>query len=96
MQLLRIATTGNYLTGISVYPNTQQTELRFSIPQDWQGKSLAFDLYNTHGNLLKEKTAADAGQTELLNISDVPVGIYLVKAVNGNETYSQKIVKLTN
>ncbi len=83
-------------SSIIVYPNPAQSELRITIPQNWQGKMISYNVYNLDGNLLKQKTASNAGQTELINISDLPVGIYVVKAANGNETSTQRIVKLSN
>jgi hypothetical protein len=83
-------------SNILAYPNPSQSELRITIPDSWQGKSVSYHVYNVHGSLLKQKICDNAGQMELLNIADLPVGIYIVKAVNGNQTSVQRIVKLNN
>jgi len=83
-------------SSILVYPNPAQSQLRITIPDSWQGKSISYNVYNVHGSLLKQKTTINSGQTELLNISDLPVGIYIIKAANGNQTSVQRIVKLNN
>jgi hypothetical protein len=83
-------------SGIVVYPNPSQSELRITIPDNWQGRAVSYNIYNIHGSLLKQKTSSNAGQTVLMNISDLPMGIYVVKAANGNETSTQRIVKLNN
>ena len=83
-------------SNISVYPNPAQSQLRITIPDSWQGKNISYHIYDVHGSLMKQKQSNNAGQTELLNIADLQVGIYIVKAVNGNQTSVQRIVKLNN
>ncbi|HXB44214.1 MAG TPA: T9SS type A sorting domain-containing protein [Puia sp.] len=84
------------LINVLVYPNPAQSELRITIPDSWQGKAVGYTIYDIHGSLIKQKLSSYAGQTELLNIADLPVGIYLVKAVSGNLASMQRIVKLNN
>jgi hypothetical protein len=95
VDLIRLSKQGEQ-SNILVYPNPAQSQLRITIPDSWQGKSISYNIYNIHGSLLKQKITSNAGQTELLNISDLPVGIYIIKAANGNQTSAQRIVKLNN
>ena len=95
IQLIRLSKQ-NEQSGIVVYPNPAQSQLRITIPDSWQGKSISYNIYNVHGSLIKQKISNNAGQTELINIADFPVGIYVIKAANGNETATQRIVKLNN
>jgi hypothetical protein len=95
VELIRLSKQ-NELSNILVYPNPAQSQLRITIPDSWQGKSISYNIYNVHGSLLKQKLTSNAGQTELMNIADLPVGIYIVKAVNGDQTSIKRIVKLNN
>jgi type IX secretion system substrate protein len=95
IELIRLSKQ-NSQSGILVYPNPAQSELRITIPDSWQGKSVSYHIYDVHGSLIKQKQSSNAGQTELLNIAELPVGIYIVKAVNGNQSSVQRIVKLNN
>ena len=73
-----------------------QVDENITIPDSWQGKLVSYHVYNVHGSLMKQKISSNAGQTELLNIADLPVGIYVVKAINGDQASVQRIVKLNN
>ena len=95
VELVRLSKQDAQLN-IVVYPNPAHSELRITIPDSWQGKSVAYHVYDVHGNLVKQKLTSNAGQTELLNIADLPVGVYVVSAVSGSQTSIQRIVKLNN
>ncbi|MBS1946479.1 MAG: T9SS type A sorting domain-containing protein [Bacteroidetes bacterium] len=84
----------NQSLNILVYPNPAHSELRITVPGSWQGKSIWFLVYNANGMVVQQKISSNAGQTELLNIADLPTGIYVVKAANGNEFSTKRIVKL--
>jgi len=95
VELIRIGKE-EQASNIMIFPNPTHSELRISIPDSWQGKSVSYNVYNVHGSLLKQKMTNNAAQTELMNIADLPVGIYVIKAENGNETSTKRIVKLNN
>ncbi|HLK28549.1 MAG TPA: T9SS type A sorting domain-containing protein, partial [Puia sp.] len=95
IELIRVSKQNNQ-SEILVYPNPAHSELRITIPDSWQGKSIAYHVYDVHGSLLKQKQVTNAGQTELVNVADLPLGIYVIKAMNGNEISTKRIVKLNN
>ncbi len=95
VELIRLG-NGGQTSNIMVYPNPTHSELRITIPDSWQGKSISYSIYNVHGSLLKQKMTSNAAQTELLNIADLPVGIYVINVINGNEISTKRIVKLNN
>jgi hypothetical protein len=78
---------------VSVYPNPAISELRVTIPSDWQNKPISYNIYNTNGVLIKQKISSNAGQTETLHVADLPVGMYIVKTENGHQTAVQKFMK---
>ncbi len=78
---------------VLVFPNPTSHELRITIPVNWQNKTIAYNVYNTNGILVKQKISSNAGQTEILPVADLPAGIYIIKTGNGSETTVQKFVK---
>ncbi len=79
--------------GISTYPNPVMSELRVTLPANWQNTKVVLDVYNTNGQIVKQVTASRAGQTEVLNMNGLPSGIYVVKATSGGESAVQRVVK---
>jgi len=78
---------------ILAYPNPVTTELRITLPQDWQDKKVSYGLYNVNGQLVKQFVNNKSGQTEIMNVSDIAAGLYMIKVSNGNESAVQRIVK---
>ncbi len=76
-----------------VYPNPAVNELRITLPSAWQNKQVSIDLINTNGQVAKHIVSTSAGQTETVSLSDVAVGLYIVRATNGTETSVQRIIK---
>jgi hypothetical protein len=76
--------------------NPKQSELRITIPQSWKGKTVYYEIYNEHEGLIKQKVSSNAIQTETLEITDLPVGRYMIKASNGSYSSEQRIVKLSS
>lgn len=95
IELIRLSNQSSQ-SNMLVYPNPAQSELRITIPNSWQGKTVLYHIYDVHGSLIKQKLSNNAGQTELLNIAELPVGIYIVSASNGDLILVQRIVKLNN
>jgi type IX secretion system substrate protein len=75
------------------FPNPASSEVRVTIPSDWQNKTVAYSIYNLNGSLVKQKVNSNAGQTESFYIADLPAGLYVIKAATGNETATQKFIK---
>jgi len=80
-------------TNLLVYPNPAQRELRITIPAEWQNKKVAYNVYNTNGILVKQKINSNAGQTETLQVDDLPAGVYIIKTANGSQITVQKFIK---
>jgi hypothetical protein len=78
---------------ILAYPNPATTDLRITLPSAWQNKQVVIDLINTSGQVAKHIVCSSAGQTQDLSISDISVGMYIVRATNGTETSVQRIIK---
>ena len=95
MSDIRIVRIGKSADGVKIlaYPNPVVNDVRVTIPQSWQGKSISYQLTNTNGQVIKSYTVQYAGQTEIINMSQVPAGMYVMRVINGNETAVQSVVK---
>jgi len=78
---------------LAIYPNPTSSDLRITIPTAWQNQTVAYNIYNTNGVLIKQKISSNAGQTETLHVADLPTGMYIVKTENGHQTAVQKFMK---
>jgi hypothetical protein len=78
---------------VLAYPNPVTDNLRITFPSAWQNKKVTIDLVNTNGQLVKRIMNNNAGQTEMLDVRDLSVGLYMVRVSNGSETAVQRIVK---
>jgi hypothetical protein len=78
---------------ITAYPNPVVNELHIFLPQSWQNQSVNGQLVNTGGRIIKTFIIQ---QAVTIMMSDVPVGTYYLKMVNGNEISTQSIVKTNN
>lgn len=81
---------------ISLYPNPVTDNLTISIPQSWQNKAVTCQLLNASGHIIKSFTIQQAGQIESITMTEVPIGMYFVKAISGQETSTQPIMKSAN
>ncbi|MBS1669684.1 MAG: T9SS type A sorting domain-containing protein [Bacteroidetes bacterium] len=81
---------------IVTFPNPVQNQLHITIPNSWQGKLVSYTIYNVSGSPIKQIANSNAGQTETVDISTLPMGVYFVKAANGSQTSVQRIIKTNN
>lgn len=92
VKLIRIGDAPKTLA-IAAYPNPVTTELRISLPESWQNKKVTLNLFSSNGQLVKQVVANSASQTEVMNVADITNGLYIVKATNGTEIATERIVK---
>jgi Secretion system C-terminal sorting domain len=78
---------------ILTYPNPVTSELRVTIPNNWQDKKVVYEIVNAGGVAAQKTAMANSSQTESLDISKLASGIYMVKVSCGAETATQKIIK---
>jgi hypothetical protein len=69
---------------VLAYPNPVTDNLRITFPSAWQNKKVTIDLVNTNGQLVKRIMNNNAGQTEMLDVRDLSVGLYMVRVSNGS------------
>lgn len=78
---------------ILVYPNPVISELRVTIPDSWQGKTVSYVIYNGSGSIVAQKLNNNAGQTEIFNLSGAPAGLYIIKVIKDTERITKQFVK---
>ena len=78
---------------ISVFPNPSHNELYISITSELQGK-VDFSIRNILGVIVSSESIETNGNLyKWIDISSLPVGIYGVEFVNGNEIIQKKFIK---
>jgi hypothetical protein len=93
VRVIRIAKSNEKAITVLTYPNPVTNELRVTIPNSWQGKKVAYELFDHNGRNIIRSTPGNSSQTETMNVSSLAPGMYVVKVTCGTETASQKIVK---
>lgn len=78
---------------IQAYPNPAINELRITVPATWQDKKVQFDIYTVSGQNMKRMSRSNAGQTEVMDISQLPAGSYIIRVSADSETATQQFVK---
>jgi hypothetical protein len=92
VRVIKISTQNQSLS-VLAFPNPVTGNLRITLPTAWQDAKITIDMVNTNGQVVKRIVNNRANQTETLNVSDLSVGIYMVRVSNGSETAIQRIVK---
>lgn len=89
---VRINESSNRVT-VQAFPNPVVSELKVSVPANWQNKEIVYALYQVNGILVKKMVVENAAQTMSINMNELKSGVYIVKVSAGNETAVQQIVK---
>jgi hypothetical protein len=93
---IRMIKTGDAVSDdiqLTTFPNPVVSQLRITIPAQWQNKAVNYDVYNANGVLVKHVTAKTASQIESVDMQHLGTGMYVVKASTGTEIAMQRIVK---
>lgn len=93
VRIIRIGKQNETIVTILTYPNPVTSEVRITIPANWQGKKATYEVVNANGQTAKRTEVANASQTETLNTSSLAPGFYLLKVTCDNATAIQKIIK---
>ena len=77
---------------LSVFPNPATNNVQVAVPAQWQNKKVVFDLYAANGNLVKRFTSDQSSQVLTMQLTDIPAGLYVVKASCDNLSAYQQII----
>jgi hypothetical protein len=78
---------------LTVYPNPVQRQLRVTLPASWQQKQVVLEVFNSQGLRLQGIQVGSASQTETLDLSTLPKGVYVVSATCNGEKAQQRVIK---
>ncbi len=93
VRLIRIDNKNQQQLGILTYPNPVVSQLEVTIPINWQGKKLSYELINNSGQVAKKCDVGKSSQTEQMNLSNLLPGYYILKVTCNGQSAQQKIVK---
>ncbi len=93
IRTVRISNTEASKISIITYPNPSSNELRVTIPSTWQDKKVIYEMYNVYGQLSKRVEEGNSSQTETLNVSKLPTGMYIMKVICEGQSFIQKVIK---
>ncbi|MBA2500916.1 MAG: T9SS type A sorting domain-containing protein [Chitinophagaceae bacterium] len=78
---------------ISTYPNPVVNSVKIILPAEWTSRNVNIDVYNQAGQKIKNINQVSQSQYVEMSLAELANGIYIIKAVSGNETAVQKILK---
>jgi hypothetical protein len=93
VRVIRKSSQAKVDASIVAFPNPVVNELRVTVPENWQGKEVYFNVYNMNGSILHSVRNGNAGQTETISTVNLGKGVYILKVNMGAESAQQKIVK---
>ncbi|MDB5206277.1 MAG: hypothetical protein JWR72_1352 [Flavisolibacter sp.] len=93
VKTIRLSKNEMQTIALTTYPNPAVSDVRITLPNAWQGKAVALQLYTANGIMAKSIQLGSAGQTETMMLSGLAKGLYVVKATCGDEAAQQRIVK---
>ena len=79
------------LESVGVFPNPSQGEVTFSIPIDMAGP-VRIDVLNGLGQSLAGASQLVAGQTETLDLSMLPDGLYHARLTTASASHTVRLV----
>jgi hypothetical protein len=93
IRIIRTAKSTGASISILTFPNPVTTELRVTIPANWQNKNVSYEMISLNGVIVKQQVNAHASQTETLQVNNLQSGNYIVRLRAGDETAVQMIAK---
>lgn len=93
VRLIRIAKQTEQTVSIVTYPNPVSNEVRVTVPANWQGKKVSYQILDNHGRIIIKTEPSNSSQTETINVANLAPGIYMASVTCNGETATQKIIK---
>lgn len=92
-RIIRIGKQAENSIAIITFPNPVSSEVRISIPANWQSKKVVYEIFNANGQVVNKKETASSSQTEIVNMNNLSHGFYVVKVSCEGQSAQQKIIK---
>jgi hypothetical protein len=84
----------NATGSITVYPNPVANEIRVTLANNWQDKTVNIQIINASGQSIKRISNTIPGQTATVNVSALAPGLYMVQVSDGTETAIRRFIKV--
>ncbi|MBC7849255.1 MAG: T9SS type A sorting domain-containing protein [Chitinophagaceae bacterium] len=92
-KIVRLGSADTKSLAIQAFPNPASNEIRVSVPTNWQNQKVQYEIYTINGQSIRRVQRSNASQTEVIDISSLPPGSYIVKATADKESAIQQFVK---
>ncbi|RYY62522.1 MAG: T9SS type A sorting domain-containing protein [Chitinophagaceae bacterium] len=93
VRIIHLAPKGQAQLKILTYPNPVTSQLVVTIPDQWQGKKVDYEVLNASGQLALRSQSGSASQSETISVGNLPAGLYVIRVSCDGETGQQKLVK---
>jgi hypothetical protein len=88
-----IRLSASTMVQVQTFPNPVTNELRVMIPNNWQGKMIAYEIYTNAGLLVNRIQNTCAAQIQQINVQSLSTGNYIIRVMNGSEKSVSKFIK---
>ena len=78
---------------VSAYPNPVMNNLFVTIPTTWQKRNVKFQLFAANGQVTKSLEETYTNQTEVLDVKNIPPGIYFLYVSCDGKIAHGKVIK---
>ncbi len=93
VRMIHIGKQGQSTLSVITYPNPATSQVSVTVPANWQGKDIRYEIYGQNGQLVLSRQAGAASQTESFDINSLSRGYYILRVHCEGETAQQKIIK---
>ncbi|GAB2816784.1 hypothetical protein GCM10027043_16770 [Ferruginibacter profundus] len=76
---------------IKVYPVPAKTSINITVPKAMINQSAAIMLFNMDGKMIYRKITSALNQTEVIDVSKLPAGNYIIQVVAANELFNAQL-----
>jgi hypothetical protein len=77
---------------VKIYPNPANNHLNIDFTNGNSPVNTSIELMTSQGNFLKKMTLTDRRKSLVLDVSDIPAGLYLLKISTGKEILVRKVL----
>jgi hypothetical protein len=92
VRMIRFGKTSTSIK-LTAYPNPLVNEISVTVPGNWQGKAVTYQVVAVNGRVVKSISVKSASQIQSILMNDVPAGMYIVRAATETETAMQQVLK---
>jgi hypothetical protein len=92
-RMVRLDKKAESTTTFLTYPNPVINELKVSLPLAWQNKNVTIEILGTTGSLTSKTQIENSSQVQIINMSSLQPGFYIVRVLCNGQYAQQKVIK---